>query len=275
MPKKVIGACWVLTSRCNLLCPVCSAYRVENDSTLDGKRKILNKLVSFGINKIMFSGGEPLLDPDVMELINFAKNLGLKTALSTNGLLLNADILSKLDTDLDELALPLDGSTAEINALTRINLGHYEKVIDILKLSSQYSFSVEVGTVVSRVNYKDLNNIFHLINKYISKWKLFHFYPISRGIDKNYLFNLEIDEFNKIVDYWTTKYPDFSIDFRYGLESIMRSYFYISPNGNFIGIKDGQYYNGGSILNINDLHHFLIKNNFNFMNHSNRHWRDF
>jgi len=85
---------WSVTRRCNLHCGHCYADSHDREypgelSTGEGER-LLADLASFGVPTVLFSGGEPLLRPDVLELAARAGELGMRTVLSTNGTRIDA-----------------------------------------------------------------------------------------------------------------------------------------------------------------------------------------
>ena len=93
-----------LTDQCNLDCHYCNEY----DNSLphpdtDDLKKYLDKIRELGCLRIGFQGGEPLMHPDVVELVRYAKELGfLKVSMSTNAFLLTKPMLADLaDAGLD------------------------------------------------------------------------------------------------------------------------------------------------------------------------------
>lgn len=86
-----------LTSRCNLSCIYCHAEGEKNPDTEMSAREIIDimKLAAqFGIRSIKFTGGEPLLRPDLLEILR-AVPAGVESSLTTNGVLL-ADMAGEL-----------------------------------------------------------------------------------------------------------------------------------------------------------------------------------
>lgn len=80
---------WNVTRRCNLHCLHCYADSHDREypgelTTEDGLR-LLHELADFGVPTILFSGGEPLLRRDLFELAATARELGMRSVLSTNG----------------------------------------------------------------------------------------------------------------------------------------------------------------------------------------------
>jgi len=94
---------------CNMDCQFCFSEWREQDGALnteDAKRSI-EILQERGLEAINFTGGEPLLRNDIEELLGFAKQSGLTTILSTNGILLERK-LPYIAQSLDFIGLPLE-----------------------------------------------------------------------------------------------------------------------------------------------------------------------
>jgi len=80
-----------LTNRCNLSCAYCynAGYRRDRDArdelTAREIRDCLDAVSAAGATQVVFTGGEPLLRPDCLDLAQYARGLGLETSLLTNG----------------------------------------------------------------------------------------------------------------------------------------------------------------------------------------------
>jgi MoaA/NifB/PqqE/SkfB family radical SAM enzyme len=95
-----------LTERCNNNCIHCNINLPEDDEqarnrelTTDQIKEILNQAATLGCLKVRFTGGEPLLRPDFEELYLFARRLGMKVLLFTNGRLITprlADLFARI-----------------------------------------------------------------------------------------------------------------------------------------------------------------------------------
>ncbi|ABS55908.1 putative molybdenum cofactor biosynthesis protein A [Methanoregula boonei 6A8] len=88
-----------LTSRCNLSCIYCHAEGEKNPATemsTDEIIAIMNVAAKFGIRSIKFTGGEPLIRPDILDIIR-AVPVGIESSVTTNGILL-ADMAYDLKT---------------------------------------------------------------------------------------------------------------------------------------------------------------------------------
>ena len=79
---------YYLTYRCNAKCGFCDIWeRPSPYITLENAEKNLNDLKKLGVNIIDFTGGEPLLHRNIIDLISMAKELGFLTTITTNCLL--------------------------------------------------------------------------------------------------------------------------------------------------------------------------------------------
>ena len=79
-----------LTSRCNLSCIYCHAEGEKNPDTDMSTEEIIgimNVAAKFGIRSIKFTGGEPLIRPDILDIIQ-AVPKGIESSITTNGVLL-------------------------------------------------------------------------------------------------------------------------------------------------------------------------------------------
>jgi MoaA/NifB/PqqE/SkfB family radical SAM enzyme len=84
---------WNVTRRCNLNCVHCYARAVEisREKELSGDQAmaVIDDLAKFGSPVILFSGGEPLFRPDLIDLAGYAVNKGMRAVISTNGTLID------------------------------------------------------------------------------------------------------------------------------------------------------------------------------------------
>ena len=120
-----------VTSRCNLRCVYC--MREEHGGQGDPAEElryqeictILEVLAISGVRKVRFTGGEPLLRDDIVELVRFAKEVvGIETVvLTTNGVLLDRYLDRLVEAGLDGINFSLDTFEGDrYRAITRRGL---------------------------------------------------------------------------------------------------------------------------------------------------------
>ncbi len=95
-----INVVMAVTYRCQCQCPHCYASiegrSVGRELSTVEFLSVLNQLKALGVLQVLFTGGEPLLRPDIFDLIAHARRIGLLTRLSTNGYLLDRACAARL-----------------------------------------------------------------------------------------------------------------------------------------------------------------------------------
>ncbi len=155
-----------VTYRCNLRCRFCYVgdkdYQELNSNDL---KKILFKIFNDArVPSVSFTGGEPLLRDDIVELVAYAGEIGLWTNMITNGTLLNKDLVQELRAaGLRSAQVSIEGSCARVHdALTGV-AGSFDATLRGIELLKQAGIAVHTNTTVSRANLSDLSNIVELV----------------------------------------------------------------------------------------------------------------
>ena len=105
---------WNVTRACNLKCIHCYARAVErgDESEIDHEKglALIDDLALFGVPVILFSGGEPLMRPDLVGLARYAVDKGMRAVVSTNGTLITSQKARELkQIGLSYVGVSLDG----------------------------------------------------------------------------------------------------------------------------------------------------------------------
>lgn len=103
-----------VTDQCNLDCFYCNEYdnsKPHPDTAV--LKRYMDKIRELGVVRLGFQGGEPLLHPDIAELVRHAKSLGfVGVSMSTNAFTLTRELLKDLeDAGLDSLQISVDRMT--------------------------------------------------------------------------------------------------------------------------------------------------------------------
>jgi len=164
-PSHVIVA---ITTLCNLKCKQCNFWRyksIKGLSTMEWKKILIDLKDWLGSFYLSFTGGEPLLRKDIIELIEFASKLGLVTSLSTNGTLINKEVADKLiHSGLNRLAISLDGMNARTHDFLR-GRGTFKKVISNIEHLTKNNKDLKIG-IQTILWDKNLDEVIDLI-----KWE--------------------------------------------------------------------------------------------------------
>lgn len=108
-----------VTDQCNLDCAYCTEYdNSRPHPSLDDLTSWLTKIRDLGTLRVALVGGEPLLHPDIVEIVRRSRGLGLATSLTTNGFLLTRPLVDALDAaGLEVMQISVDRMTP--SAITR------------------------------------------------------------------------------------------------------------------------------------------------------------
>ncbi len=132
--------------RCNLSCDYCNEYdKVSPPVPLAEMIRRVDRLASFGTTIITISGGEPLLHPDLEQIIRRIRSRGMMAGLITNGYLLTVDRVHALnDAGLDHLQISIDNAFPDNVSMKSL------KVLDQkLQLLAQHAlFHVNINSVL-------------------------------------------------------------------------------------------------------------------------------
>jgi MoaA/NifB/PqqE/SkfB family radical SAM enzyme len=136
----------VPTRRCNLSCAYCNEFDDFSKPvpTAEMMRRI-DLLADLGTSIISFSGGEPLLHPDLDDLIARIRQRGAITGMITNGYLLTADRIRRLNrAGLEHMQISIDN--VKPDDVSKKSL----KVLDkkLLLLAEHADFHVNINSVV-------------------------------------------------------------------------------------------------------------------------------
>jgi Fe-coproporphyrin III synthase len=179
---------WNVTRRCNLKCVHCYAHAKDEEfsgelSTSEGKA-VLDDLAAFGSPVVLFSGGEPLARPDLIELAEYAVGKGMRAVISTNGTLINqrkAGDLKKVG--LSYVGISLDG-LEEVNDRFRGVKGAFGKAMDGIKACQDAGIKVGLRFTMNRRNAQEIPGIFDLLEKHeIPRVCFYHLVYAGRGSD--------------------------------------------------------------------------------------------
>ncbi len=177
---------WNVTRRCNLKCIHCYSNSADVDyqdelTPQEGK-KLIDDLAVFGAPVILFSGGEPLMRPDLLELAQYATDKGMRAVISTNGTLITKDIAAKLKKiGLSYVGVSLDG-LQKTHDRFRGKQGAFEQAIEGIRNCREAGIKVGLRFTVNRHNLADVPDMFDLLRREkIERLCFYHLVYTGRG----------------------------------------------------------------------------------------------
>jgi 12,18-didecarboxysiroheme deacetylase len=177
---------WNVTQACNLRCIHCYAravgHRQNSELTHDQGVSLMDDLADFGVPVILFSGGEPLMRPDLVGLARYAVDKGMRAVISTNGTLITKDKARELrDIGLSYVGVSLDGM-AEVNDRFRGKNGAFRDALTGIRNCQEVGLKVGLRFTINRMNMHEIPAIFNLLEEYrIPRVCFYHLVYAGRG----------------------------------------------------------------------------------------------
>ena len=181
---------WEVTRACAYACLHCRAdAQHKRDprelSTAEAKDLAL-RLAEFGNKPILvFTGGDPMMRPDLFELIEYATEQGLRCSLTPTATALpTRERLKKAQAaGIKRIALSLDAPRAEVHDAFRKVPGSWQRTMDILHRAHDAGLSVQVNTTVAKHNVDILEEMVPFIQEVGAvQWSVFFLVPTGRAM---------------------------------------------------------------------------------------------
>jgi len=188
--EKPLLIYWELTRACDLACRHCRAEAMaQRDprelSTSEGKG-LLEKLREFGGRgpHLVLTGGDPLKRPDLFDLLEYGRRLGLHMSVAPSGTqALTQEVLRRFKAcGVESIGLSLDGSTAERHDSFRGVPGCFVRTIEAAQHARAEGLALQVNTLVTAETEADIPDIYKLVSRLnLMRWSLFYLIGVGRG----------------------------------------------------------------------------------------------
>jgi mycofactocin radical SAM maturase len=178
-----VNVTWEVTYGCNLACVHClsdSGRRREGELNTQQCRRIIDHLADLKVFQFNIGGGEPLMRPDFLDLMDYAHEKGMVTCISTNGTLIDEAVAARLDHKLVYIQVSLDGASPATNDPIR-GAGSFSKAMRALELLRRRDIEVSINTVLTRLSFPELDRLVSLAAEFGAKLRVSRFRPSGRG----------------------------------------------------------------------------------------------
>ena len=178
---------WNVTSRCNLKCMHCYAATdggVQADLSTDEALALIDDLAAFGVPVLLFSGGEPLVRPDILTLARHAVGKGLRVVFSTNGTKIDARMADEFKKiGLSYAGISIDGMEA-VHDRFRACPGAFRQSLAGIRACRDAGVKVGLRVTMTQDNLGDIPAIFDLMEaERIPRICLYHLVYCGRGAE--------------------------------------------------------------------------------------------
>ncbi|MFC1902306.1 radical SAM protein [Chloroflexota bacterium] len=148
---------WEVTNACNLKCKqchACSGKPAPGELTTAEGKKLLDSLAGIKeFRMLALGGGEPLVRPDIVELIAYARNLGLEISIATNGTLLTAELAREFKKlGVANIAVGLNANDETIHEQITSVPGSFAMSKNAVYATLEAGMNLQINTTVMKEN---------------------------------------------------------------------------------------------------------------------------
>lgn len=159
---------WNLTKSCNLNCIFCYYNAKRNfsgngDINFNLAKRIVQQLKQAKIKHILLSGGEPLIYPKILNLLERLASFSIYIGISTNGTLINKNLAYVLKrAGLDYIGISLDGLEKTHNEL-RNSFQAFNQVLTGLRYAKAAGLKTGIRLTLNTYNFMQLKDFFSFV----------------------------------------------------------------------------------------------------------------
>lgn len=155
---------WEVTSACNLRCIHCHAASGKphpDDLDTDEAKRLIDGLAEVReFRTIVFTGGEPLVRPDIFELLKHSKDVGFSNILATNGTLIDDETAEKLrEHGVVCNAISLDSDDPDIHNRIRNHPRAFDLALRGIEATKKAGILLQINTTAMEMNLPRLGSL--------------------------------------------------------------------------------------------------------------------
>ncbi|MHB1407615.1 MAG: putative heme d1 biosynthesis radical SAM protein NirJ2 [Desulfitobacteriaceae bacterium] len=154
---------WNTTNACNMYCDHCyrdAGVKANEELNTVEAKTLLEQIAKAGFKIMIFSGGEPLLRPDIVDLVAYAKSLGLRPVFGTNGTLLTLDLARRLkEAGAMGMGISLDSLDKAKHDAFRKYSGAWDEAVQGMRNCREVGLPFQIHTTVMEWNAHEVESI--------------------------------------------------------------------------------------------------------------------
>src|SRR5215207_9020477 len=198
---------WETTVGCNLACIHCRRLDVSHelsklDMTTRQSLDFIRTIPETGKPILVFSGGEPLMRPDIWELAEEARRVGLPAALATNGTLVDEDVALRIkDVGFRRVSISFDGPDERTHDRFRGD-GAFVQSIAGFRWLRGADVSMQINTTIAKHNFRKLDDTYKLaLDLGADALHPFMLVPVDCGADLSPDIMLDAQEYEQTLNW--------------------------------------------------------------------------
>ena len=157
-----------VTNLCNLTCEHCYVPQRNEFMSFGTFKKAVDDFYRIGGLKLIISGGEPLIHPEIFEFLKYARKYPFRVVLLTNGYLIRAENVPYLSKLVDEVQISLDGLTGH----EKLRNAGWRKAVEKIEMLSG-KVDVSISTMVTRYNVNEFEEMKRIVDDLnVVRWSI-------------------------------------------------------------------------------------------------------
>lgn len=208
---------WETTQACDLVCRHCRAcaqpLRHPDELTTEEGEDLLRQTAELGTPIFVLSGGDPLKREDLLHLIRYGADQGLRMATvpAATGLLTEGVVAGLKQAGLSQMALSVDFPVAELHDRFRGVPGAFARSMQAAEWAHTHRLPLQINTTVWKESAPYLGEMAELVKRLgVVFWEVFFLVPTGRGANLGGLTAAECEEVFELL-YRVQKESDFLV----------------------------------------------------------------
>lgn len=161
---------WEVTGACNLRCIHChatSGKAAPDELTTDEGKRLIDMLAAESeFRTLIYTGGEPLVRPDIFTLLRHSQKAGLANIIATNGTLIDEEMAFKLkEHGVVCNAISIDSADVATHDFVRNKPGAYELAMRAMEATKKAGILLQVNTTAMEYNMPHLAELIDFADK--------------------------------------------------------------------------------------------------------------
>lgn len=188
LDRQPIVVAWEVTRACPYRCAHCraDARPLPQPGQLDRREalEVVDRLAPFAGSILVLTGGDPLLCPELEEIVSRARSHRLRVALTPAATpRVTGERLASLQrAGVSQVALSVDGATAASHDGLRALPGSFARTLRIMERARGLGFPLQVNTTITRRNAGEIDAMADLVARSgAAVWSVFFLVPTGRG----------------------------------------------------------------------------------------------
>ena len=177
-----------ITNKCNLSCLHCfnnSGEPLSDELTTEEICSLIDVLSSMGVHRLTLTGGEPLVHPDLFEIVEHARKAPMTVTIFTNGTLITEEHVEKFKKVGVKVAVSVDSCNEQTHDTFRGKKGALKRTLQGITLLRAAGLSVTVSVSLSQLNKNELVDTLKYFREHnLTDYQVAEVSTSGRGLDE-------------------------------------------------------------------------------------------